>query len=87
MIFLNIFGLLGFFRHFLAIFGNLYLVTLFKGKIDRSLKALDLIIGDEAPPAALVKDAREKDIFIVTSQWIVQCLIHGQRLPYGDFLL
>ena len=58
-----------------------------KGKIDRHLKDLDVVVGDEAPPASIVKDAREKDLFIVTTQWIVQCLINGQRLPHADFLL
>lgn len=58
-----------------------------KGKLDRSLKAVDLIIGDEAPPSSIVKDAQDKNMFIVGTEWIVQCLINGRRLPYGDYVI
>jgi len=58
-----------------------------KGKLDRTLKKVDVIIGDSNPPASIVKDSRDKSMFIVTTEWIVQCLIDGQRLPYGDFVL
>ena len=58
-----------------------------QGKLDRSLKKIDVIIGNSTPPSTIVKDAREKDMFVVTSKWIVQCLINGEVIPYGDYLI
>ena len=58
-----------------------------KGKLDKSLKAVDVIVGDSTPPFSIVKDAREKDMFVVSSKWIVQSLINGKVIPYGDYVL
>ena len=58
-----------------------------QGKLDRSLKKIDVIIGNSTPPSTIVKDAREKDMFVVTSKWVVQCLINGEVIPYGEYLI
>ena len=58
-----------------------------KGKLDRSLKAVSVVIADSNPPSTIVKDAQDKNLFPVSTEWIVQCLINGQRLPTGDYVL
>ena len=58
-----------------------------QGKLDKSLKKIDVIIGNSTPPSTIVKDAMDKNMFVVTSKWIVQCLINGEVIPYGDYLI
>lgn len=58
-----------------------------QGKLDRSLKKIDVIIGNSTPPSSIVKDARDKNMFLVTSKWIVESLINGEVIPYGDYLI
>ena len=58
-----------------------------QGKLDKSLKKIDVIIGNSTPPSSIVKDAMEKDMFVVTSKWIVQCLINGEVIPHGEYLI
>jgi hypothetical protein len=58
-----------------------------KGILDRSLKNVDIIIGDTAPPSSIIKDAMDKDKYVVSTEWIVQCLINSRRVHHGDYLL
>jgi len=58
-----------------------------QGKLDKSLKKIDLIVGNSTPPSSIVKDARDKDLFLVTSKWVVESLINGQVIPYGEYLI
>ena len=59
-----------------------------KGKFDRSLKAVDVVVGDGSKtPTTIFQSANEKKIPVVTSVWIIQSLITGNRTPYDAFLL
>lgn len=58
-----------------------------KGKLDGKLKAVDYVVGDSTPPSSIVKDATDKGLFIVNTEWVVQCLINGQRIQFGDYLI
>ena len=60
-----------------------------KGKIDRSLPKIDVLIADEGSnvPEGLVKDARSKDVPVVSSEWVIQCLINGSLVSKTSFIL
>ena len=51
-----------------------------KGKFGRELKKIDLIIADSNIPSSIAKEARDQDKFIVTTEWIIQCLINGRKV-------
>ncbi len=51
------------------------------------LKAVDVIVGDASPPSSIAKDARDRDMFIVSTEWVVQCLIDGTKVPLGDYVI
>ena len=58
-----------------------------KGKLDKSLKAIDVVVIDENNASkTIVHSASEKDISIVTATWIIQSLINGYPVPYQNFL-
>jgi hypothetical protein len=79
------------------------------GSLDKSLSAIDVLIGDTPMPPTIMKDAkyytagssvpeskgymfillifRSKKIPIVSSLWVIQCIINGKRVPFGNFLL
>ena len=56
-----------------------------KGKFGRELKKIDLIIADSNIPSSIAKEARDQDKFIVTTEWIIQCLINGRKV--NEFFL
>nr|XP_046912405.1 dual specificity protein kinase splB-like isoform X2 [Dermatophagoides farinae] len=43
---------------------------------------IEIVIGDASCPAALVSKIKQLKIPIVASEYIVQCLINGRKLPY-----
>ncbi len=56
-------------------------------KLDKNLKNIDVLIADDAPPSDLVHDASTRDIFPVSTEWIVQCLISGRKVPQANFVI
>jgi len=57
------------------------------GKLDRSTRTVALVVADRPPHAlyALVNDARERGLPVVTARWIVQSVINGRSLSFGSF--
>lgn len=47
-----------------------------------SRKTVDIIIGDHSCPSELVKKAKQMKIPVISSEYIVQCLINGRKLSY-----
>ncbi len=45
-------------------------------------KTVDIIIGDTSCPIELVKKAKQMKIPVISSEYIVQCLINGRKLSY-----
>jgi hypothetical protein len=43
---------------------------------------VDIIIGDISCPIELVKKAKQMKIPVISSEYIVQCLINGRKLSY-----
>lgn len=56
-----------------------------RGKLDRGLKAVDVVVADSHAPTSIIKDAKEKEVGVVTSEWIVQSLINGKQVGYHNF--
>ena len=59
-----------------------------QGKLDRNLKLVNVIIADcpENAPASVVDNAMEKAIPIVTTGWVIESLISGNRVPFEQFI-
>ena len=58
-----------------------------KGKLDKSLKAIDVVVVDERNTSkTIIQSAIDKNIPIVTATWIIQSLINGSKIPCGNFL-
>ena len=58
-----------------------------KGRMDKTLPKVDLVVSDREAPKGVVGDAKKKEIPVVSSKWIIQSLINGQRLNYASFLV
>ena len=57
-----------------------------KGKLDKSLKAIDVAIVDEHNAVqSILQSSGEKNIPNVTATWIIQSLINGCRVSYEPF--
>lgn len=51
------------------------------------LPSLECIMSETAEtPASLRLAARQKDIPIVTVEWIIQTLIHGEKQAFDEYL-
>ena len=57
------------------------------GKIDKKLRAIDLVIADNEYPVGVVNDAKERQIPVVNSRWIIQCLINAENVAVDAFLI
>lgn len=55
------------------------IIDLIAGKASN---AVDVIISDASCPSHILKKAKQLKIPIVSSEYVVQCLINGKRLPY-----
>ena len=47
----------------------------------KASNAVDIIISDSTCPSHIIKRAGQLGVPIVTSEYVVQCLINGRRLP------
>ena len=57
-----------------------------KGKLDKSLKAINVAVIDEPNVAkSIIQSSMEKNIPIVNASWIIQSLINGCRVSYEHF--
>lgn len=56
-----------------------------KGRIDRMLRSVDIVVADSESPETVIKDAVRKEIPIVSSKWIMQSLINGEVLDTAMF--
>merc|ERR1711894_563143 len=57
-----------------------------KGKLDKSLKAIDVAIVDEHNAVkSIIQSSVEKNVPIVNATWIIQSLINGCRVSYEPF--
>eukprot|EP00095_Tigriopus_kingsejongensis_P010633 maker-scaffold1028_size131186-snap-gene-0.56 protein:Tk10633 transcript:maker-scaffold1028_size131186-snap-gene-0.56-mRNA-1 annotation:"PREDICTED: uncharacterized protein LOC593800" len=57
-----------------------------KGKIDRKLPKLDVVVAEAPSPADLISDAQSKNIPVVNTEWVIQSLIHGSLIDKATFL-
>jgi len=59
-----------------------------KGKIDRNLKLINVVISDAADeaPDSIIESATEKAIPIVNAGWIIESLFQGIKVPHKHFL-
>lgn len=55
-----------------------------QGCLDKTLSALDLIIADKDAPPNIIKDAKKKNIPVVSAFWIMQSIINGKRLAFEN---
>ena len=57
-----------------------------KGKLDKSLKAIDVAVIDEPNVAkSIVQSSYEKNVPVVNASWIIQSLINGTQVSYEPF--
>jgi len=47
-------------------------------------KRIDYVIFDENPPPAILKKALSLELPVATSEWLYQCLIHNEPLPFEE---
>lgn len=48
----------------------------------KASNSVDVIISDSTCPVSVIKKAQQMRIPVVSSEYVVQCLINGRRLPY-----
>ncbi|XP_076330503.1 uncharacterized protein LOC143236114 [Tachypleus tridentatus] len=45
--------------------------------------SVDIVLSDPSCPQDVLKRAQQLSIPVLSSEWIIQCLINGQRLPFN----
>ena len=45
---------------------------------------IDVVVTDKEIPWDVLQRALESDVAVVSSEWVIQCLITGKRVPYDS---
>ena len=50
------------------------------------MKPISLIIAGSKVPSVIIKEARDNNKFIVKTEWIIECLVNGKKVNFGEYL-
>ena len=53
---------------------------------DKTMKPIRLIIAGSKVPSVIIKEARDNNNFIVKTEWIIECLVNGKKVNFGEYL-
>ena len=53
---------------------------------DKTMKPISLIIAGSKVPSVIIKEARDNNKFIVKTEWIIECLVNGKKVNFGEYL-
>ena len=67
---------------------NLFNIYISSGKLDRNIKAVNIVIADapEHAPSSIIDSAVDKAVPIVNAGWIIESLIQGNKAPFKQFV-